>query len=236
MISLIDLFVSIFLPNRCLSCADIILSSKLLCAKCNGNMRFIQQGNSCVRCGNPYSQNVEFQRTCAACIGTSSMIMRSSFIYNDAAKQIISKFKFCGNAQMAKRLSTFIVQASSDIINGVDIIVPTPVHLLTLMNRHYNQSTLLATYLAKHYDVLLDCNLVIKSKRTTPQRLLRRSARASNLRGSFQVCGDVENQVVLLVDDVITTGTTMRELRKVLLKARAKEVRAVSLARTLLLS
>ena len=101
-----------------------------------------------------------------------------------------------------------------------------------LRTRGFNQSALMAGVLSRSNGIPLRLDMLHKIKDTPPQVGLSRAARMRNLRGAFRAKAGVKEMSVVLIDDVITTGATMRECAKALKKAGATEVIAVSLART----
>jgi ComF family protein len=155
------------------------------------------------------------------------------FAYNKVTKRVVARLKFGFGAHLAKPLARLLVQAGADITSDADIVVPVPMHTYSLLKRKYNQAALLAFYFAAHYKLPVNTNALRKVRYTAAQRTKSRAGRQRNLRGSFKCSPQVRNMTVILVDDVITTGATIKECSKALLKAGAKEVRALSLARTL---
>ena len=113
-----------------------------------------------------------------------------------------------------------------------DIIISVPVHIWKLQERGYNQSELAAKEIAKFYLVPISINNLIKIKQTENQSKPNRKDRLSNLAGSFKVINDQEilGKKVLLIDDVITTGSTANECSKVLLLAGAKDICVATIA------
>jgi len=113
-----------------------------------------------------------------------------------------------------------------------DMIVPVPVHRTRLIRRGFNQSIVLAQRVSAATGISLKRTLLRKIKDTPPQVGLPRAARLKNIRGSFGVSHphQLTDRRVLLIDDVATTGATIREAAKVLMKAGARRVDAVVLA------
>lgn len=112
-----------------------------------------------------------------------------------------------------------------------DFMVPVPLSLAGLRQRGFNQTLLLSRAAAERLRVPVEANLLYKKKDTPPQVGLSRRARTRNLRGAFGVRRRLDGGRVLLIDDVITTGATVGECAKALLRAGAEEVSVASLAR-----
>ena len=110
-----------------------------------------------------------------------------------------------------------------------DFVTAVPLHKREFLNRGFNQSERLGQALAKWLDVPYE-TVLTKITTTAPQKELKAVERSGNLLGVFDVCGDVAGKTILLVDDVITTGTTLDECAKMLKIFGAEEVYAVTAA------
>lgn len=139
--------------------------------------------------------------------------------------------KFFGRKDVAEHLSLAVAHA----IRGVPehqsfILVPIPMPKLRKHIRGYNQSEILARNIASQCSMQMDLSLL--ARHTRPERQVKvasRKKRLLNQRGTFS-CENVQGKRILLIDDVTTTGATLMEARKVLLKAGAHEVRAFTIA------
>jgi ComF family protein len=118
---------------------------------------------------------------------------------------------------------------------NIDHIVPVPLHPARLRGREFNQSLLLADQLSRQLKKPVSASHLIRAHATDPQTTLTRQERLRNLRQAFSVKqpDSLAGRRILLVDDVFTTGTTLNECAKVLLKAGIQSVFALTLARTI---
>jgi len=150
--------------------------------------------------------------------------------YEGRLRVAISLFKYQGIKRLARPLSEFILKMH---IPNVDIIIPVPLHIKRLRERGFNQSALIARYIAKKIGVRLDLDSLIRVRLTKPQVGLSASDRIKNIKGAFKVKREkfIANRNILLVDDVITTGSTMKECAMELRRAGASRVYCISLAR-----
>ncbi len=117
-----------------------------------------------------------------------------------------------------------------------DLVVPVPLHLKRLKERGFNQSGLLAGEFARKLGVPVSFDNIIRKNRTEPQTRLNRRERLKNVKGAFELSGakSVRGRRILLVDDVITTGTTLSECARTLKrKGGASEVHAITVTRAL---
>jgi len=117
----------------------------------------------------------------------------------------------------------------------IDVIVPVPLHPKRLRWRGFNQSLILSNEVGKQWRIPVDPFLLVRTADTNPQTQLPQEARRRNVRGVFAlgVPRWVKKQNVLVVDDVYTSGATVNECSRTLLRAGAKEVRVLTLARTI---
>ncbi len=122
------------------------------------------------------------------------------------------------------------------MLDQADYLVPVPLHWRRLMKRKYNQSALLAYGIGKETGIFCAPHLLRRIRATVPQMALDRGTRKKNVRKAFAVPVEilpyVRDKVIVLVDDVITTGATVDACALAFKEAGAKEVRVLALART----
>jgi len=116
----------------------------------------------------------------------------------------------------------------------VDLLIPVPLHHRRLRERGFNQALLLARILKKRYNKTLATRVLRRWRWTEPQVNLSEKARKNNVKGSFVISNHmtVKEKNILLLDDVYTTGATINECGRTLLKAGANEVYVLTLARS----
>jgi ComF family protein len=114
----------------------------------------------------------------------------------------------------------------------VSVIIPVPLHKKRKKERGFNQAQGIAEELARLKSIELDEGVLVKVKNVPPQTFLEIEERAKNVSGAFRVVNEkkIKGKIVLLVDDVYTTGSTVKECSLVLREAGAKEVRVLTLA------
>jgi ComF family protein len=118
--------------------------------------------------------------------------------------------------------------------NEIDFIVPVPLHRLRLKEREFNQSEILASRLAKYFNIPLIKNSLIRTRPTPPQANLSKEERLKNVNGAFKLRENelLKGKNILLIDDVFTTGSTVDQCAKVLKKeGKAREVGVFTLAK-----
>ena len=160
---------------------------------------------------------------------------RSALLYEGPVGQLVQDFKF--------HRATWLCEDLVDLLEGavrakfafpeIDVVVPVPLHPNRLRERGYNQSALLAQALAQRLNRRFDDASLIRTLDTEHQARLSGDARQNNLRNAFSVVRPpwVRGRTVLLVDDVMTTGTTLSQCAAPLVKAGAARVWCATLAR-----
>jgi ComF family protein len=120
--------------------------------------------------------------------------------------------------------------------SAIDALLPIPLHRSRLRERGFNQSLILGQVLARSFRIKLDAHQLIRSRPTLPQSDLPLVEKFANLKGAFEVRRpeEIEGKSVLLVDDICTSGATVQEASRTLLKAGAAKVLVYTLARSVL--
>ena len=144
-------------------------------------------------------------------------------------RDIVHAFKYEGRRSLAEPLAHLVRARDAHVLRGADAVVPVPLHLVRRLGRGFNQSS----DLARHLGVPV-LHALWRTRYTTPQTGLTGSARRRNVRGAFRlsplVRAGIGGKVIVLVDDVRTTGATLAACARVLKAAGAREVRAVTIA------
>lgn len=174
---------------------------------------------------------------CGTCLASESFFdaARALARYEGGVRTTIHRFKYRRQTILAKPLGMVMAEHGRRLlpVRGYDLIVPVPLHRDRLRERGYNQSAMLARHIGRCWNVRVDCTGLQRVRPTPPQVTLARKERAMNVRGAFSWAGKpIKGQQVLLVDDVMTSGSTMNECARVLKRAGAALVDALALART----
>lgn len=228
------------LPPRCLACGALTAEPGALCADCFGQARFLS-APLCDRCGDPFELPMEPGAICAVCAADPPPWGRARAVlaYDDGvARDLILRFKHADRTDSAPTFARWMLRAGEDVVRAADLIAPVPLHRGRLLKRRYNQSALLALHLdrlsgrpGRHRP-----DLLLRARATAPQEGKGRAARRSNIRGAFAL-GDAEaarDRRVLLIDDVLTTGATVGECARLLLRHGARAVDVLTVAKVIL--
>jgi competence protein ComFC len=205
-----------------------------LCDACRLDM-VKDERDPCQRCGmpvGPYARNDE----CLACRPRKfrfKQVVRLG-VYEDELRQAVIRGKGRGSEALAESLAALLWQQQEAELRFLDIdfVVPVPQHWTQWFTRPHHQARTIAQILAECLGIPMRDGLVAKVRRTCDQSSLHRAKRLQNLDRAFAVGRDVdlERQNVLVVDDILTTGTTSNEVTRALRRARAGRVAVAVLA------
>ena len=156
--------------------------------------------------------------------------MMSAFIFEGPIKDIIHSFKYADATYYKKYLAQVLFDMIKDEGRPCDVVTFVPLHWTRMISRGYNQAALIARELAGLLGLTVSYSALKKTRGTPPQVGLRKQERKMNIRGAFRASG-VQDKAVLVVDDVVTTGQTAREVSKALKKTGASYVLFASVGR-----
>lgn len=198
-----------------------------LCTPCSDT--FEPVSDPCLRCGEPDSD----AGLCGHCIVDEPPFesVVSLWHYGAAIADVLQHFKYSDRPELAKPLGRALACAQ---LPEVDVIAPVPLHFRRRLSRGYDQALLLARELAKAAGLPFERSLLIRSRATSRQVGSSRVVRANNVAGAFEAgpaLGRWAGARVLLVDDVITTGSTAAACAQVLLKGGVDSVHVACVAR-----
>lgn len=225
--------MDILFPESC-SCAlcGRILKSYdkyYLCEQCKGNLIFLESPKIVLRelYNNKLLLNTE---------GSGLKLALSVFAYQGLSREMVHKLKYNGKIEIASSMALYISEMLQKNSTKFDIIVPVPSHEKRIKQRGYNQAYLIAEKLSELMNIPC-CDMLQKVKDTKSQVLLNGDDRWYNVKDAFALNTNtkkikLKGLKVLLVDDIITTGATVFYCSCELEKNGAKDVTAVSFART----
>jgi ComF family protein len=218
-------------------CGDIVIpKGERICRPCRKKLDYIKEPR-CKKCSKPIEQ--EEKEYCSDCERRNFQFVKgfSVWVYDDLMKHSISEYKYHNK----KEYAAFYIQEMSRIYGGIlkklsfDAIVPVPLHWSKYLKRSYNQADILARGLGKELGVPVLSKILIRNKKTLPQKQLSDKERLRNLREAFgfnqKVSIKFGNQWnrVLLVDDIFTTGSTIDACTNVLKANGISEVYFITL-------
>jgi len=204
---LIQSLFDLLYPPVCLNCKS---SDSWLCPDCLAKIAFIHPP-ICERCGTPKS-NVG--QTCEQCQNNPLQyidgIRSAAYFENESLRPAIHFLKYKNHKMVAAILAEILADACRRFNLSSDVILPVPLHSTRYRERGYNQSELLARQLGTLLDRPVNTTTLVRVRKTRSQMELGASERHQNVTDAF-ACGhdDLLGQVVLLIDDVCTTGSTL---------------------------
>ena len=215
-------------PPRCLVCGAYSIDIRLgVCAGCVSRIRPIPRP-VCDVCGDPAGS----EGVCLRCLTSPPPFdrMMSAFIFEGPIKDIIHTFKYADATYYKKYLAQVMFDMLKEQDQLCDVVTFVPLHWTRMISRGYNQAALIARELAGMLGLTVSYSALRKTRGTPPQVGLRKQERTTNIRGAFLASG-VQGKAVLVVDDVVTTGQTAREVSKALKKTGASYVLFASVGR-----
>jgi ComF family protein len=228
--------VSLLYPATCTICGNNVRAGEYLCDACEAKIVRILPP-FCETCSGPFEGSITSAFTCANCAHRTIYfdVAVAAYRGRGIVREIIHEFKYARQIHL-RHLVAHWLRAGLDDERlrdiSFDLIVPVPLHPARQRERGFNQASLLAESLSA--GTSMPCRPVLQRIRyTTTQTALDRSERMENLHNAFRLRknADVRGLRVLLIDDVLTTGSTLSECARVLKRAGAISVHAVTAAR-----
>ncbi|HVM23388.1 MAG TPA: ComF family protein [Sphingomicrobium sp.] len=218
------------LPPRCGGCGVIVEQVHSFCPECWKKVEFLGEGG-CATCGLPLQATEE--KTCAACLARPPRIARtrSAVAYDELARSIAIRLKYGRKVALARTMARYMAPLVGE--EGERLLVPVPLHRTRLWNRGFNQSAIVARELAGRLRIPMDPLALKRTRRTPPLKGMSALQRRKTVAGAFQVRDRqrVAGKTVILVDDVLTTGSTAEACARALKRAGAARVELISWAR-----
>lgn len=208
------------LPPNCLLCQQPGMGAIDLCAACWHELPI--NPLACSHCALPLSAPAP---ACAECLKHPPPFTRTlaPLQYLAPISSLVPRFKFHQDLAAGRLLASLFCQQLGDV-DRPDAIVPVPLHVARLRQRGFDQALELAKLIARHQAIALRADLLLRKRNTVAQSYLNAVERRKNCRGAFVVSAKAMPEHIALVDDVMTTGATVRECAKQLLQAGAKRV------------
>jgi ComF family protein len=226
-------------PPQCLHCDAPVSQPDTLCSSCFKLLRPIT-APLCPRLGIPFEVFIGPDALSAEAIADPPPFdrARSAVIYSDVAGKLVARLKYGDRPELARFCARLMAGAGHELWRDEPILVPVPLHRGRQFQRRYNQSTELARALGAITGLAVDPVLVSRTRKTRQQVGLSADARQRNVAGAFTARPDALSRTkgrrVVLVDDVITTGATIKAVTRALGRAGIDRVDVISFARVVI--
>ena len=223
-------------PPHCAACRVATEPGVHVCADCAEGAQRIGRP-FCERCSQPFDGAITQQFTCSNCAGREIHFecAVAAFLSRGIVRDFIHSFKYERQFHLRHPLAEWLAAALDDTrisSQPFDALVPVPLHHVRFREREFNQAAELATLVSQRCGVPI-LHALKRTRYTSTQTKLDRAERMENLRGAFRVrhTARVKARNIVLVDDVFTTGSTVEECSRELLRAGAASVRVITVAR-----
>ncbi len=232
-LELIHLIKITLFENKCKLCENdlVFKEEKHICSDCSISIKK-KPLNTCNQCGKSISRNLEI---CGECLVNPPIYIKhlSYSTYENRLRDLILRSKYRENEPLKAISIQYYIETFSKI-NTIkfDYVIPVPMD--KGRDREYDHIFEITKILSKKLNIELEINNLVKTKQTEPQAGLTMAKRLKNLNGAFKLNNPekIKSKTILLVDDVYTTGTTIKKCSAPLIKAGAS-VYAITLARSI---
>lgn len=223
-------------PPRCSLCGIAQVCSG---TNCGEQIERIapQIEQACERCGAPVGPYLDTSQGCSYCKNERFLFSRAIALgkYQGPLRELILKLKLNHGPHLGGELGNLLYYRNQKTFDKLDsdLIIPVPLNWTARLHRSHNPASIIAEALSRRLQAKYSGNILAKRKRTAAQASLTPSNRRKNLRSAFEIRRQkqVVGQKILLVDDVMTTGSTANAVSRVLLDAGAKEINVAVIAR-----
>jgi len=218
------ILLSVLFPSTCASCGEIIDDGECFCDYCFEMLDNCHSDKLCIKCGLTKKscdckRRVFYFNGCVAPFFNNGTAKEAMYAFKFRKKEYVSEF-------FASQMALFVKQCFSDI--EFDLITFVPLHKLRELRRGYNQSYLLAKRISEILDIPLYQDILgAKFKRRSQHRTVLKN-RYENVKDKYYCKRNVNGKIILLVDDIKTTGATLNECSKELMRFGANKVYCIT--------
>lgn len=224
--------LDLLFPERCVCCDEIAdQPGKGVCRECHNKIVYIKEP-FCMKCGKPLKEDEG--EYCTGCQRTAHSYIQGTALYDyGSMADSIYRFKYKGRQEYAGFYGRELYEKRGRWLAALrpDALVPVPIHSSRKRMRGYNQAELIARALSKRSGVPVNTKLIIRVKKTIPQKNLNETERQNNLKRAFKIQqNDVKLSTIVIIDDICTTGSTVNAMTEVLKNAGIEKVYYMALA------
>jgi ComF family protein len=227
--------LNLALPPLCLGCARPVGTAASLCPACWQGMDFIARP-FCERLGTPFQTDLGPGILSLKAITDPPSFgrLRATARYDATARLLVHRLKYSDRLDLGTAMGRWMVRAGDEVLTGAEVLVPVPLHRMRFWGRRFNQAGELAKAISRETGLPVAHEALRRVKATKSQVGLNAAERARNVSGAFrpgrEAAMRVKGRRVLLIDDVMTTGSTLNSAASALRRAGAEEVDALVFA------
>lgn len=221
---LLDL-VKIGFPKNCVACSKALAQNEsYLCSSC---FFYLPKGELAIHNNTDSGKLFEPMESF---LGAGHLF---NFDKNGKTQHLLHELKYNSNQDFGLFLGTLLGNEFEELLKGTDLIIPVPLHPKKQHQRGFNQSEILARGISNVTKTPVSVNNLIRNRFTETQTKKNKNERKKNIEKAFELkkMNEYENKEVLILDDVITTGSTLSECIKVLIQVKGIRVKALLLAK-----
>lgn len=239
MLPFLNALLDFVFPPLCHICKAFIPDAGALhiCAACRDEIKIVTSP-LCRICGIPFIGPGN-DHACGTCLTGQPAFdrARAAVIYEGAMRNLIHAFKYNNKTHLRRPLALLTIERLGDFIQQEqpELMLPVPLHIDRLRKRGFNQAILLGELLSREWGIPMERRTLLRLRRTEPQVTLSAGERRENVKNAFGISEkmSLEGKKILLLDDVITTGSTVEECARIVKKAGAARVSVITVARAI---
>jgi competence protein ComFC len=229
-------------PSVCAICDESLSAGRALCDGCDADLPRLAKP-FCEKCGEPFPGEIDGEFACPNCNKQKFAFefSRPAMVRDERTLDMIHRLKYGRELHLAKELGRLATEAFADsrlapALSEKWPLVPVPLHWRRQQHRHFNQAEEIARVVATQTNLTM-VKALKRSRATEHQTRLTRSQRLKNLRGAFAITSAGLAQIekypagAILVDDVLTTGSTVNECAKTLRRAGFQKIAVITVMR-----
>ena len=211
-------------PPTCIFCGNQGFNSQDICPACFDELP--KNTTCCYRCATPFQTSFDLPQLCGKCLKTPPAFDKTTapFHYQHTIRYLITQLKFNHQYKNARLLGYLLAQHLQTTDKMPELIIPIPLHQQRFQQRSFNQSLEIAQTVSKHLHIPINHNSCLRHKNTSQQMTLTAKQRQKNIKNAFKIIKPINAQYIAILDDVMTTGSTVNEFAKTLKKSGIKQV------------
>ncbi len=232
----IEPLATLFFPPQCALCLQPVDRHLYICPQCIRHLPWLNPTSCCQICAQPFEGDITESFTCPNCSLQQMYFQKtvSALRNHSGCRRLIIDFKYHAKSYLRFPLAQWLLETiRKSSLKPFDYLVPVPLHPLKLRIRGYNQAELLAQELTKPLQTPM-IPLLRRRRSTQTQTCLDRQSRIENLRNCFELVQNtnVMRKSILIIDDILTTGSTVNDCARALIEGGASRVQIATVARS----